>query len=60
SWYMNDPMLWFVLTLFASGPTAVNCMNLVQLTGTFREEMATLLFYSYITVVPMITFLLMG
>ncbi|CAJ0843670.1 11722_t:CDS:2 [Entrophospora sp. SA101] len=59
SWYISDPMFWFVLILLACGPPAVNCMNLTQLTGTFQEEMATLLFYSYIAVVPMITMLLM-
>ncbi|CAG8762947.1 10844_t:CDS:2, partial [Cetraspora pellucida] len=59
TWYINDPMLLFVLMLFASGPTAINCMNLVQLTGTFKEEMATLLFYSYIAVAPMTTCLVM-
>ncbi|CAG8482876.1 3029_t:CDS:2, partial [Acaulospora colombiana] len=47
-WYMHDPMLWFVLMLFASGPTAIGCLNLAQLNGSFEEEMAALLFYSYL------------
>ncbi|RHZ50118.1 hypothetical protein Glove_505g16 [Diversispora epigaea] len=59
TWYMNDPVLWFVLILIASGPTAVNCMNLAQLCGVFQEEMATLLFYSYVAVAPLITPLIM-
>ncbi|CAG8443058.1 6106_t:CDS:2 [Diversispora eburnea] len=46
NWYINDPMLWFILIMLACGPPAVNCMNLTQFTGTFQEEMAALLFYS--------------
>jgi predicted permease len=57
--YLNDRMLWFVLMLLASGPSAVNCMNIAQLTGTFQEEMATLLFYSYIALAPLLTITLM-
>ncbi|RHZ72531.1 hypothetical protein Glove_242g19 [Diversispora epigaea] len=60
NWYINDPMLLFVLIMLACGPPAVNCMNLAQFTGTFQEEMAALLFYSYITVAPLITLLVMG
>ncbi|CAG8679365.1 27769_t:CDS:2 [Dentiscutata erythropus] len=55
SLYRNDPMLWFILMMISSGPTAINCINLVQLTGNFEEEMATLLFYSYICLAPLIT-----
>ncbi|CAG8544269.1 7316_t:CDS:2 [Acaulospora colombiana] len=58
--YLEDPMLLFVLVMLASGPTAVNCMNLAQFTGTFQEEMATLLFYSYIAAAPTITLLVVG
>ncbi|CAG8606813.1 9041_t:CDS:2 [Acaulospora morrowiae] len=58
--YMQDPMLLFVLVMLACGPPAVNCMNLTHFTGTFKEEMATLLFYSYIAAAPMITLLVMG
>ncbi|CAG8454044.1 215_t:CDS:2 [Dentiscutata erythropus] len=58
-WYLNDPMLWFVLILMASGPTAVNCMNLAQLTDNFQEEMSALLFYGYVAAIPMVTFLMM-
>ncbi|CAG8447886.1 9941_t:CDS:2 [Diversispora eburnea] len=59
TWYMDDPTLRFVLILIASGPTGVNCMNLAQLCGAFQEEMAALLFYSYIAMAPMITPLIM-
>ncbi|RIB03082.1 auxin efflux carrier [Gigaspora rosea] len=55
SLYINDPMLWFILMMIASGPTAISCINLVQLTGNFEEEMAVLLFYSYICLAPIIT-----
>ncbi|KAG9295712.1 hypothetical protein G9A89_001729 [Geosiphon pyriformis] len=60
SWYIDDPMLWFALMLFASGPTAVNCVNITQFTGAFQDEMATLLFYSYITFALGLTFNVMG
>ncbi|CAG8653126.1 998_t:CDS:2 [Funneliformis caledonium] len=59
-YYLNDPMLWFVLMLLASGPPAVNCMNLSQLTGSFQEEMVALLFYSYAAVAPLIALLIMA
>ncbi|CAG8605769.1 2686_t:CDS:2, partial [Ambispora leptoticha] len=54
-WYFDDPMLWFVLMLAASGPTAINTMNMAQITGSFQEEVAALLAYSYIALAPMIT-----
>ena len=59
SWYINDPMFLFILILLACGPPAVNCINMTRLTRTYEEEMATLLFYSYIAVVPIISILLM-
>ncbi|CAG8490036.1 6703_t:CDS:2 [Ambispora gerdemannii] len=60
TWYSYyDPMLWFVLMLLSASPTAVNCINLTQLTGTFQEEMSTLLFYSYVLTAPILTFLIM-
>ncbi|CAG8516033.1 9069_t:CDS:2 [Cetraspora pellucida] len=60
SLYRGDPMLWFILMMLASGPTAINCINLVQLTGNFEEEMAALLFYSYICLAPLITLIVMS
>ncbi|CAG8569652.1 8805_t:CDS:2, partial [Acaulospora morrowiae] len=60
SWYMQDPMLWFVLMLFASGPTAIGCINLAQLNESFEEEMAALLFYSYVAVPPLLTLIVMS
>ncbi|CAG8786494.1 13393_t:CDS:2, partial [Dentiscutata erythropus] len=55
SYYINDPMLWFILILLASGPTAINCVNMAQLTNTYQEEFAALLFYSYILATPFVT-----
>ncbi|CAG8483561.1 4982_t:CDS:2 [Ambispora leptoticha] len=54
-WYFDDPMLWFVMMLATSGPTAINTMNVAQITGSFQEEVAALLAYSYIALAPMIT-----
>ncbi|CAG8470175.1 6293_t:CDS:2 [Ambispora leptoticha] len=54
-WLVDDPMLWFVLMMLASGPSAFNCINITQLTGAFQEEMARLLIYSYIAVIPILT-----
>ncbi|KAG9305021.1 hypothetical protein G9A89_007424 [Geosiphon pyriformis] len=54
-WFSNDPMLWFALMFLAAGPSAVNCINITQLTGAFQEEMAALLFYSYAAVAPILT-----
>ncbi|CAG8483580.1 4983_t:CDS:2 [Ambispora leptoticha] len=59
SWYFDDPMLWFVMMLAASGPTAINTMNMAQITGSFLEEVAALLAYSYIALAPMITVFMM-
>jgi auxin efflux carrier family protein len=58
-YFIDDKMLWFVLMLMASGPPAVNCMNLTQVTGTFQGEMATLLLYSYVVVGPLMSILVM-
>ncbi|CAG8566425.1 836_t:CDS:2 [Paraglomus occultum] len=58
--YFDDPMLLFVLMLMASGPSAVNCINICQLTNTFEEEMAELLMYSYGAVAPIMTMTVMG
>lgn len=55
SFYLHDPMLWFTLIMLSAGPTAINCINLTQLTGAFQKEMATLLFYSYLVAAPMVT-----
>ncbi|CAG8503323.1 7605_t:CDS:1 [Diversispora eburnea] len=60
NWFVQDPMLWFILMLLASGPTAVNCLNLAYLNKSFEEEMATLLFYSYMALAPFITIIVMG
>ncbi|RHZ78960.1 hypothetical protein Glove_153g41 [Diversispora epigaea] len=60
NWFVRDPMLWFILMMLASGPTAVNCLNLAYLNKSFEEEMATLLFYSYMAVAPLITIIVMG
>ncbi|CAG8569959.1 9978_t:CDS:2 [Ambispora gerdemannii] len=54
-WFLDDPMFWFVLMMLASGPSAINCINVTQLTGAFQEEMAALLIYSYIAVIPTLT-----
>ncbi|KAG9287140.1 hypothetical protein G9A89_001034 [Geosiphon pyriformis] len=59
SWYLNDPMLWFILMLEASGPSAITIMNMAQVTGAFQEEAATLLFYSYLVLAPFITVTMM-
>ncbi|CAG8522644.1 16943_t:CDS:2 [Gigaspora rosea] len=59
SYYLNDPMLWFVLILVASGPTAVSCINLSQLTNTYQEEFSALLFYSYLLAAPFVTALIL-
>ncbi|CAG8465054.1 9014_t:CDS:2 [Dentiscutata erythropus] len=55
SYYINDPMLWFVLILLASGPTAISCVNLAQLANNYQEEFSALLFYSYILATPFVT-----
>uniref|UniRef100_A0A1D1XJP4 Putative transporter C5D6.04 n=1 Tax=Anthurium amnicola TaxID=1678845 RepID=A0A1D1XJP4_9ARAE len=59
-YYLDDPMLVFVLMLMASGPSAVNCINICQLTNTFEEEMAALLMYSYSAAAPLMTMTVMG
>ncbi|KAF0369732.1 auxin efflux carrier [Gigaspora margarita] len=58
-WYLSDPMLWLILILMASGPTAVNCINLTQLTDNYQEEMSAVLFYGYVVSIPLVTILLM-
>ncbi|CAG8620456.1 825_t:CDS:2 [Ambispora leptoticha] len=60
SWYnYYDPMLWFVLMLLSTNPTAINCVNITHLTGTFEEEMSTLLFYTYLITAPILSFMVM-
>ncbi|RIA92466.1 auxin efflux carrier [Glomus cerebriforme] len=59
-YYLADPMFWFILMSMSSGPPAVNCMNLAQLTGNYQGEMATLLFYSYAAVGPLMAILVMA
>ncbi|CAG8445096.1 6236_t:CDS:2 [Ambispora gerdemannii] len=58
-WYFKDPMLWFVMMMTASGPSAINIMNMAQITGTFQEEVAALLAYSYLALAPMVTVFMM-
>ncbi|GBC00333.1 hypothetical protein RclHR1_03810022 [Rhizophagus clarus] len=59
-YFIVDPMFWFILMSMSSGPPAVNCMNLAQITGNFQGEMATLLFYSYAAVGPLMAVLVMA
>ncbi|KAG9305418.1 hypothetical protein G9A89_011551 [Geosiphon pyriformis] len=54
NWYFQDPMLWFVLMLSASGPSAINIINIAQITGTFQEETTALLLYSYLVTTPIL------
>ncbi|CAG8487400.1 8825_t:CDS:2 [Ambispora leptoticha] len=55
SWYFEDPMLWFVLMLTASGPTAINLLNIAQMVGAFEQEISALLVYSYVALIPMLS-----
>ncbi|KAF0457456.1 auxin efflux carrier [Gigaspora margarita] len=55
SYYIDDPMLWFVLILISSGPPAINCANLAQLTNNYQDEFSALLFYAYIFAIPFTT-----
>ncbi|CAB5183794.1 auxin efflux carrier [Rhizophagus irregularis] len=59
-YFLVDPMFWFILMSMSSGPPAVNCMNLAQITGNFQGEMATLLFYTYAAVGPLMAILVMA
>ncbi|KAL1922401.1 uncharacterized protein VTP21DRAFT_9940 [Calcarisporiella thermophila] len=54
-WISTDPMMLFVLLLMGSGPTAINMINMSQLVGAHEGETATMLFYSYLMVVPLTT-----
>ncbi|CAG8593000.1 499_t:CDS:2 [Ambispora gerdemannii] len=58
-WYFKDPMLWFVMMMTASGPSAIIIINMAQLTGSFQEEVAALLAYSYLALTPMATVFMM-
>ncbi|CAG8435926.1 8603_t:CDS:2 [Ambispora gerdemannii] len=55
SWYFEDPMLWFVLMVSASGPTAINLLNIAQMVGAFEQEISALLVYSYLALIPMLS-----
>ncbi|CAG8664269.1 19753_t:CDS:2, partial [Dentiscutata erythropus] len=59
SYYIDDPMLWFVLILISSGPPAINCANIAQLTNNYQDEFSVLLFYAYIFTIPFTTILVM-
>ncbi|CAG8580343.1 8016_t:CDS:2 [Paraglomus brasilianum] len=50
----------YTYVMSSSGPSAVNCINICQLTNTFEEEMAALLMYSYSAAAPLMTMTVMG
>ncbi|KXS18067.1 auxin efflux carrier [Gonapodya prolifera JEL478] len=49
---LSDPMFVMTLMILGGGPTAVNLLQICQVHGSYEDEMASLLFWSYVLVVP--------
>ncbi|EPQ54205.1 hypothetical protein GLOTRDRAFT_44443 [Gloeophyllum trabeum ATCC 11539] len=48
SWYTNDPLVWFLLILVPSGPSAMLLMNLAELMNIDQGPVAGMLTISYL------------
>jgi predicted permease len=51
----NDPMFQLAMLLVASGPPALDLIQMTTFTNTYRDEVAILLLYSYIIAIPCLT-----
>ncbi|KAJ9083761.1 hypothetical protein DSO57_1031444 [Entomophthora muscae] len=50
-----DPVFILVMMILISAPTAINLLMVCQSVNKFEDEMATVLLYSYLLAIPVMT-----
>jgi predicted permease len=51
----DDPVFVLVMMILIACPTAINLMQICQTIGKYENDLAVLLFYSYILAIPILT-----